>query len=289
MTLKWVWNDALSTLPQRHPTLISLYKADQVYNSKARVPSDEVKVASPARLQQLVRAHDLEYVKGVMKGTEPNGFGNFEPSIADHALYSTGIMIKAVQEALDEPEKVVCAPVSGFHHAHYAEAEGYCTFNGLLVAVAVARLRRRVPSVLIIDGDAHYGNGTDDILTRLAIDGVRNLTHHSKRWDVLDSDTWEAQIAGQLANAHWDLVLYQAGADAHAEDPYGEGYLSDYDWEARDRLVFQYCAKRGFPLVFNLAGGYNKERTVDLHCKTVNTARDVYRNAAHLSQPQDAE
>jgi len=185
-------------------------------------------------------------------------------------------MIRAVREALDAPEVVVCAPVSGFHHAHYAEAQGFCTFNGLLVAVAAARLMDRVPKVLIIDGDGHYGNGTDEIITRLGLEGIVNLTHWSARGTALDQNTWEHQIRGMLANRDWDLVLYQAGADAHVDDPYGEGYLTNDDWEARDRLVFSYCHARNFPLVFNLAGGYNADKTIMLHCHTVRTARHIY-------------
>jgi acetoin utilization deacetylase AcuC-like enzyme len=192
-------------------------------------------------------------------------------------------MVRAVREALDAPQLVVCAPVSGFHHAHYAHAEGYCTFNGLLVAVAAARLMGPVDNVLIIDGDGHYGNGTDDILHRLAIKGITNLTH----WGLdatLRSLTWHSQITEALSKHKWDLVLYQAGADAHMDDPYGEGYLNDDEWELRDRLVFSLCHARGLPLVFNLAGGYNVKdgKTLALHLQTVDTARAIYRLPAQV-------
>ncbi|MCK5133954.1 MAG: hypothetical protein KAR40_17620 [Candidatus Sabulitectum sp.] len=42
-------------------------------------------------------------------------------------------MRKAAEMALRTGESV-CAPVSGFHHAGWNSAEGFCTFNGLVIA-----------------------------------------------------------------------------------------------------------------------------------------------------------
>lgn len=245
----------------------------------------QVVAAGPAGAHPLYRAHDPQYVEGVCSLKVLNGFGTCDAASLRHILAANGVMIKAVQEALDHPADVVCAPVSGFHHAHYAAAAGYCTFNGLLVALAAARAGRRVKNVLIIDGDAHCGDGTDDILCRTAVSGVTNLTHRPEGSNRLDRGIWEQQIRGLLTNRTWDLVLYQAGADAHIADPYGEGYLTDADWDSRDELIFSYCRARKFPLVFNFAGGYNGEKTVALHRRTMNVAKTLYRSSG-MPSPQ---
>lgn len=283
--LKWVWNSELHTFAAAP---ISLYKAGQVYDS-ARVPVDHEVAASPADLQTLARAHDLQYLHEVTAGIAANGFGNDDRNVVRHAEAAAGVMVKACAEALeragDPVQAVVCAPVSGFHHAHYNFAEGFCTFNGLLAAVLECRVRYRgsLRNVLIIDGDAHYGNGTDDIIAALGLSGIVNLTHNAPRGGHgLDRRIWSQQIRGFITNPKpkWDLVIYQAGADAHVDDPYGDGYLTDDDWEARDRLVFQYCRAQRIPIVFNFAGGYNGEKTIELHRRTVQTARDIYRSDA---------
>lgn len=276
--LKWVWNKELSTFASPDDP-ISLRKAGEVFKA-ASVPADVIVPAQRADRIELARAHSLRYVEEVLDGVLANGFGNALPLVTAHAMAATGVMQAAVLLALDEARgpspAVVCAPVSGFHHAHYASAEGFCTFNGILSAILNARVTRpgSLPNVLIIDGDAHYGNGTDDIIRRLGLAGITNLTHDAPLGYPRDPDILEMQI---LTKYKWDLVIYQAGADAHKDDPYGSGYLNDDDWEARDRLVFQYCRLKDFPLVFNFAGGYNGEKTIDLHCRTVRTARDIYR------------
>jgi hypothetical protein len=55
--------------------------------------------------------------------------------------------------------------------------------------------------------------------------------------------------------ADCDVLLYQAGADPHIDDPLG-GWLTDAQLAQRDRLVFETCRELGLPVAWNLAGGY---------------------------------
>lgn len=55
--------------------------------------------------------------------------------------------------------------------------------------------------------------------------------------------------------ADCDVLLYQAGADAHIKDPLG-GWMTSSQLEERDRIVFETTAKIGLPVAWNLAGGY---------------------------------
>jgi acetoin utilization deacetylase AcuC-like enzyme len=50
--------------------------------------------------------------------------------------------------------------VSGFHHAHADHGEGFCTFNGLVIAAEAMRAQGEIRSVAVLDMDLHYGNGT---------------------------------------------------------------------------------------------------------------------------------
>lgn len=273
--LRVVWNPDL-----RRSALefISLSKPARVYEQVIQHFSTAMKIehAGAASASQLVRVHDLDYVTDIFDCRVPNGFGKTNSPARgqlEQILAANGVMIRAALLAIDNPKDVIFAPVGGFHHAGYAQAEGFCTFNGLAAAIANARLVRTVKDILIIDGDIHYGNGTDEIVRRLGWAGVLNLTHTKQ----LDEKTWEPTIRGVLTNRSWDLVIYQAGADAHRDDPMGCGYLDEYGWEARDRMIFQYCHRLGLPLVFNLAGGYNEATTIGLHLETVRTAERCYR------------
>lgn len=75
-----------------------------------------------------------------------------------------------------------------------------------------------------------------------------------------------------------DVVLYQAGADAHEDDPLG-GWLTTEEMVERDRIVFETLARKGIPVAWNLAGGYQEpiERVLGLHSDTMRVALEVER------------
>ena len=80
-----------------------------------------------------------------------------------------------------------------------------------------------------------------------------------------------------------DVVLYQAGADAHIDDPLG-GWLTTEQLRRRDAIVFDGLRKLGVPVAWNLAGGYQREAdgsipvVIEIH---TNTAREALRADAH--------
>jgi len=67
-----------------------------------------------------------------------------------------------------------------------------------------------------------------------------------------------------------DLLLYQAGADPHVNDPLG-GWLTTEQLRERDRRVFTTCRDMRLPIAWNLAGGYqtNLRKVLDIHDNTM--------------------
>ena len=72
-------------------------------------------------------------VDGVLSGTIRNGFGNTDGTVSRSLPFTNGTMLAAAREAIRNTQ-VAVAPCSGFHHARYGSAAGFCTFNGLMVA-----------------------------------------------------------------------------------------------------------------------------------------------------------
>jgi acetoin utilization deacetylase AcuC-like enzyme len=68
---------------------------------------------------------------------------------------------------------------------------------------------------------------------------------------------------------HCDLVLYQAGADSHIDDPFG-GRFTTEQFRLRDQIVFKKLSELEIPVVWNLAGGYQDpiEKVLSLHTIT---------------------
>ena len=76
-----------------------------------------------------------------------------------------------------------------------------------------------------------------------------------------------------------DLVIYQAGADPHIDDPLGSVRMTTDQMRERDRYVFSALQERGIPVMFVLAGGYQKpieEKLVPLHLNTFKEAADIF-------------
>ncbi len=225
----------------------------------------QIESFDPASDAILCGAHDPTYVQGVLSGKIANGFGNTSSEISKSLRYTVGSVVAAATHVLTTPNRsglhVAVSPTSGFHHAGYDFGGGFCTFNGLLAAAIHAHALGLAKRILILDLDQHRGNGSEDIIEKLGIDYVDHITATrsyrtaKQALACADLSANEAVRAGK-----YGLVLYQAGADMHVDDPLG-GLLTTGQMIQRDRLVFQGCAKHGIPLAFTLAGGYQRDES----------------------------
>jgi acetoin utilization deacetylase AcuC-like enzyme len=215
----------------------------------------EVRSFEPLTVDDLKRVHNAEFVDAVLAGLRNNGFGRREPEVARSCLYTTGAMAAAAIEALRN-QQVAAAPVSGFHHAGHGNCGGFCTFNGLMATAALLRQRGLARRVGILDLDQHYGNGTDDIIEALAIDYVRHFTSGKVNRRAHDAKPFLDNLGTLVREfADCDVLLYQAGADAHINDPLG-GWMTTEQLRRRDLTVFTAARAIGLPVAWNLAGGY---------------------------------
>lgn len=225
-------------------------------------------------------AHDRDYVRGVLRGEIPNGFNEVDAELTNSLRYTSAGHWAAAQHVL-RSGGVACSATQGFHHAHYSDGYGFCTFNGLMIT-AVKALRNGAGNVLIIDGDGHYGDGTEDVLDHLGLrERVVHITHPDigrpiqSNWNV---EMWRSFAKDLIQTAKPGIILYQAGADAWDLDPYGAGYLSKEGLAARDRGIFTAARDARVPLVWNLAGGYADpmQDTIDIHLQTLAISDEVY-------------
>jgi acetoin utilization deacetylase AcuC-like enzyme len=234
-------------------------------------------IAPPAVTRsQLALAHDRDYVDAVLDCREENGFGNCSAAVAATLPYTSGAMLAAARRALAN-RRVAVAPVSGFHHAGFDFGGGYCTFNGLMVAACVLHGEGLVERVGIIDFDQHYGNGTDDIIGRRRVRWIEHCTAGLKWRRPAQAVGFLDHIPDVVAGMRGcDLILYQAGADPHVDDPLG-GWLTTEQLRERDRRVFAAAAEWKVPMAWNLAGGY--QRTAD---GGIGPVLEIHRNTANV-------
>lgn len=235
----------------------------------------------PVTVEDLCSVHSRAYVKGVLAGEIANGHGNTYRRVSRSCLWTVGSFVAAAEQAAQNG-RVACSPTSGFHHAHYDSGRGFCTFNGLMVAAW--KMRALGWSVAIIDCDAHFGDGTQNILSHFQLqDDVHHWTYGRQIPGEFEWDRFEEQIRGFIrvflneCQRQQRILFYQAGADSHVDDPMGPGEHGMYDSEMRqrDRLIFELCREHSLPIVWNLAGGYQRDgfggipKVLELHRATM--------------------
>ena len=230
-------------------------------------------------MQDLARAHLPAFVDAVLSCRSDNGFGNRSKAVAKSLPYTSGAMLSAAREALRNG-RVAVAPCSGFHHAGYANAGGFCTFNGLMVTAMALHAAGEVKRVGILDFDHHYGDGTDNIIDRLHIDWIEHYSAGEHYGFATEARRFLSSIPGLVAGMKGcDVILYQAGADSHIDDPLG-GWLTTEQLFERDLLVFEAAAELGIPVAWNLAGGYQTplRKVLRIHDGTMRACAGVHLN-----------
>lgn len=187
------------------------------------------------------------------------------------------------------------------HHATMDRQMGFCLFNN--IAVAAKSLTEAGQRVLIVDVDAHHGNGTQDIF--YDDPNVLFVSFHQFPWypytgrpdevgtgDGLGTTVniplpsatsgytyrsgFESVVVPVVQRFKPDWVLVSAGFDGHRDDPITELGLTSGDYaDLIDDVL--HLAPAGRRLMF-LEGGYNLQALA--HCAGAVAAKvvgDVYR------------
>ena len=231
----------------------------------------------PVEKSILSETHDPDYVKKVLTGERPNGFGNTSVDVAKRLLYTTGSFLAAGIEAF-KSKSCVLSPTSGFHHAHYDSGGGFCTFNGLVVA-AKELLKIGAKRLSIIDLDNHFGDGSDSLIKKHRMqDRIEHYTFGSDNMTSLTSEKWLTNLPNILKNhMSSEVWLVQLGADPYIHDPLGGRLTMDQLYQ-RDLIIFEQAKKYGIPVAWNLAGGYSKNfnDVIQIHMNSIKAFTEIY-------------
>jgi acetoin utilization deacetylase AcuC-like enzyme len=248
--------------------------------------------ATPVELDLIRRVHSPAHIEN-LQAVDAAGGGRLDPDTRmndktwEAARLAAGAGLQAIS-ALDagEADAAFCAVRPPGHHATPTHSMGFCFLNN--VAVAATALADRGERVLILDYDAHHGNGTQDIfyddprvlfvsLHQMPLYPGTGPLHERGRGEAVGTTinvpmppgatgehyraAWADVIAPVVDRFQPTWLLISAGFDGHRSDPITElgltsGDLADLTLDALE------VVPAGRRIVF-LEGGYDLEAIRD--------------------------
>lgn len=201
--------------------------------------------------------------------------------IMDAQFMGTGGTLKALELALTDPEHWAINLSGGYHHANRDFGSGYCLVADSAAAIRSFLDRDRHHKALIVDLDAHFGDGNAEIFAnekRVKIFDIYNkdtfpiLDLKEKKKNV-DFDfpipkgtrgaeylkTLRSELPTILSKGGFSLIYYNAGTDVYEHDRIGGLSLSEQDIIERDEFVFRQARTSGIPIFMALSGGYHED------------------------------
>jgi len=190
---------------------------------------------------------------------------------------ATGGTIQAMHLALQYGWAINLS--GGYHHATIeVERGGFCALADIPLAIYEA-FDVGVKRVLIVDLDAHRGNGHEEILAqdnrvfifdmyRAGIyPGPKTLKEKINFDYPISNKIKDKEYLGLLKNklpkaieqCNPELMMYNAGTDIFEKDDLGQMGVTKQGIIERDAFVFQQAKLHNIPIVMVLSGGYTSE------------------------------
>lgn len=251
--------------------------------------------AAPARVEEVARVHTPQMILDVEAACQKGpAIIDFAPTFVTQTSYEDALL--AAGAALDCTRLVLQGEIDNAfavlrppgHHAEPKRAMGFCVFNNIAIAAREA-LARGLERVLIVDYDAHHGNGTQAAF--LDDERVAYLSTHQE--GIYPGSGWIAEapqarqrivnlplpaltgdqgylrtaeaVIRPLAEAFRpQLILASAGFDAHWNDPLTRLGLSTAGFFALSKFLVELAGEHcGGKIVFLLEGGYTPENVAN--------------------------
>lgn len=254
-----------------------------------------------ATSEQLQRVHSEHYIDTMFNqaGQQERVWLDADTIMMPDTLAAARRAAGAVIEGVDlvlagKHQTVFCGVRPPGHHAEREQAMGFCLFNNVAVGAAHALQHHGVNKLAIIDFDAHFGNGTEQIFAdsnKVKIcssfqhpfyPGNGTPSYRGMHINVPLAAGSDGEQLREAVETHWlpalhdfqpELILVSAGFDGHREDDMSEldWVEDDYAWVTSQirTVADQYAQGR---IVSVLEGGYALSalgRSVVAHLKAL--------------------
>ena len=234
--------------PERLPAALEMMRETGL------IPQVEVVTPRPTSPEIISMVHTEDYVEKVRKMAEVGGGHlDMDTTLSSDsyaaALKAAGALVDSVEGSMGGKfKRAFCLVRPPGHHALPSRGMGFCLFNNVAIAAQYALENSGVEKVMIVDWDAHHGNGTQDIFYR----DNRVLYVSLHQYPHYPGTGWVTEIGTSLGEGLTVNVPFPAGTGE-------EQYL-----EAFDRLILPLGRKFG-PDLLMISAGYDGHHR-DLLC-----------------------
>ena len=239
----------------------------------------------PVGRRELRKVHDLQYLQSLRRPETLAGILEvpvvrrlprwlIDWRVLRPMRYATGGTILACRLALER--RIAINLGGGFHHAAAAWGGGFCVYADIPLAAALLHAEGRVGKVLVVDLDAHQGNGTAAIFRGWPWAVILDVFEEDLFPMTKEPEDFPSPIPAGMTGADYleilhlflpealdagrpDLVIFNAGSDPFVDDPLARLRLTRDDLAERDLLVTTHCRERAIPVAMVLSGGYSAE------------------------------
>lgn len=258
------------------------------------IRAEDIVEVGPAATHLLKRVHLPDYLRRIREGRldlkEQIQLGlPVTQALYRQSSTEAEATRQACYAALSDGVAAVLA--GGRHHAFQDHGEGACVFNDIAIAIRDLQVHRPGIRVMVVDTDAHQGDGTNGILAgdpnvftySIHVGQGRKTQQRKGSMDVetvryVEGEMYLRQLFSSLAAAldvfSPDLVIWISGADNHRSDRHGKMMLEWQDLQRRDETILRAFLRNRIPVALLYGSGASRlERlTAELHSSTVATA-----------------
>jgi acetoin utilization deacetylase AcuC-like enzyme len=192
--------------PDPHPSSLHITKRTWEFLEGSGLIAQMLPIsARPATEEELTAFHTPAYIAGIRDyaagGPASGPWGETDedtvvsPGSFEAALYAVGGALNAVSAVLEGQVRNAYALLRPpCHHATSNQGLGFCIFNNTVLAAYHARKMYGLERIMIVDWDAHHGNGTQDAF--YADPGVLFVSLHQENWFPKQSGTLDQVGSG---------------------------------------------------------------------------------------------
>ncbi len=164
----------------------------------------------------------------------------------------------------------------GYHHASHDHTHGFCVYADTPLALKTMHDEKPFRSVLVVDTDAHQGDGTADTIRDWPWAHMVDFFEDALFPKPKSKEEFPVPLRSNLGGAEYldilrdnlavaldrfepEFVVYNAGSDVLLSDPITTLMLSPQEMAERDLHVVSEVRSRGIPLAMVLSGGYGPQ------------------------------